>query len=548
MRMRKIFALAFIVLLSGCTQPGLFCPDCDDGNPCTLDFCNQTTVACEHRPLNGEYGGCSETTSCVRKFCSEGACASDVEKLCCGNSACEQGESYLTCARDCKASCSDGIQNEGEFGVDCGGPCMPCQSIDIDSLEGLNSIRNQWISVTDDYNGAIKQYNNDLDQIKLRDSAYRIMRRLDVIRLNVSSFEVKMDFAGLKTIFSGTVNLYYASVGSMINYTLTQDDRYRTDANRLLEDALLEDTRFVEGYNAFVAGYNKRQAACSNGVRDASEGGVDCGSVCGKLCYTVINLTKIVRIDNGGYSTEMVLNITAPAINYPPYQEVVDVKYVPWPNFIINDSEGNVYYVFKTSLDKFQSKEFEVMQSVRINNGIAYLAAQSNLNREKFLSPPKTQPSYEICATARNFLVLGNNTATALNAFVWIRENIVYEANTDEKGAEYCYRMRKGACDEHADLFVAMMRCLNISARRVTGFLINNGTDTSGHAWAEFYDNGWIYVDPSSKQDLRGFITDQKHVITCVGERAYDCGTTYTYTFMQNKRPKINLTEKILLY
>ena len=33
-----------------------------------------------------------------------------------------------TCKVACKACCSDGIQNQGEEGVDCGGPCAPCKS------------------------------------------------------------------------------------------------------------------------------------------------------------------------------------------------------------------------------------------------------------------------------------------------------------------------------------------------------------------------------------------------------------------------------------
>ena len=33
-----------------------------------------------------------------------------------------------TCKLACKACCYDGIQNQGEEGVDCGGPCAPCKS------------------------------------------------------------------------------------------------------------------------------------------------------------------------------------------------------------------------------------------------------------------------------------------------------------------------------------------------------------------------------------------------------------------------------------
>src|SRR3989344_2832276 len=46
----------------------------------------------------------------------------------CGNGQCESGEDYSSCSQDCPAvaTCSDGIQNQGETGVDCGGPCAAC--------------------------------------------------------------------------------------------------------------------------------------------------------------------------------------------------------------------------------------------------------------------------------------------------------------------------------------------------------------------------------------------------------------------------------------
>ena len=33
---------------------------------------------------------------------------------------------YSGCSKDEKSSCDDGIQNQGETGIDCGGPCPAC--------------------------------------------------------------------------------------------------------------------------------------------------------------------------------------------------------------------------------------------------------------------------------------------------------------------------------------------------------------------------------------------------------------------------------------
>ncbi len=42
-----------------------------------------------------------------------------------------QGEEGVDCGGPCKPcpSCFDGIQNQGEEGVDCGGPCRPCTTL-----------------------------------------------------------------------------------------------------------------------------------------------------------------------------------------------------------------------------------------------------------------------------------------------------------------------------------------------------------------------------------------------------------------------------------
>lgn len=48
----------------------------------------------------------------------------------CSDGIQNQGETGIDCGGPCTpcATCSDGIQNQGETGVDCGGPCTPCQT------------------------------------------------------------------------------------------------------------------------------------------------------------------------------------------------------------------------------------------------------------------------------------------------------------------------------------------------------------------------------------------------------------------------------------
>ena len=92
----------------GCSQGACksqSCPtSCDDNKPCTFDSCNEkTNFACKHDALDGAQSGCSGSAgNCRRYVCSRGNCITENEVPCCGNSICEEGETFSTCPTDCK--------------------------------------------------------------------------------------------------------------------------------------------------------------------------------------------------------------------------------------------------------------------------------------------------------------------------------------------------------------------------------------------------------------------------------------------------------------
>jgi hypothetical protein len=56
----------------------------------------------------------------------------------CNDGVQNQGETGVDCGGPCPAcppSCSDGVQNQGETGVDCGGPCPPCAGTCVDGVQ-----------------------------------------------------------------------------------------------------------------------------------------------------------------------------------------------------------------------------------------------------------------------------------------------------------------------------------------------------------------------------------------------------------------------------
>ena len=79
------------------------------------------------------FAGCSETID------NTGTCTDGILN---------QGEQQVDCGGPCPKrceSCADGIMNQGETGVDCGGPCDPCFprfSAHIDSADWWSTSRN----------------------------------------------------------------------------------------------------------------------------------------------------------------------------------------------------------------------------------------------------------------------------------------------------------------------------------------------------------------------------------------------------------------------
>jgi cysteine-rich repeat protein len=100
--------------------------DCDDGNSVNDDTCSNeciTATCSDGAPNQGETGiDCGgPCAACVE--CGDGV----VE----GTEQCDDGNPVNndTCSNACvAATCSDGVQNQGETGTDCGGPCVACSA------------------------------------------------------------------------------------------------------------------------------------------------------------------------------------------------------------------------------------------------------------------------------------------------------------------------------------------------------------------------------------------------------------------------------------
>ncbi|TFG31039.1 transglutaminase domain-containing protein [Candidatus Thorarchaeota archaeon] len=94
----------------------------------------------------------------------------------------------------------------------------------------------------------------------------------------------------------------------------------------------------------------------------------------------------------------------------------------------------------------------------------------------------------------------GDDESFARLVFSTVRESVKLKTHLDERrGAARAIREREGDCDEHADLFIAMLRAMKIPARRIVGHYYRGEEKHEAHAWCEVYleQKGWIPVDPA---------------------------------------------------
>lgn len=81
----------------------------------------------------------------------------------------------------------------------------------------------------------------------------------------------------------------------------------------------------------------------------------------------------------------------------------------------------------------------------------------------------------------------------------WVSREVIDEA-VDSFSAIEVLRTRKGECQAHTLLYVALARAAGVPTKLVGGLVYMEGEGFLYHSWAESFVNGWIPVDPTFDQ------------------------------------------------
>jgi hypothetical protein len=158
-------------------------------------------------------------------------------------------------------------------------------------------------------------------------------------------------------------------------------------------------------------------------------------------------------------------------------------------SFIISDLNGKN----ALSIDEIKNKYPNICSQ--------FTKAQSN-DTTVFIDPKDPEISdisYQVFSKAGN----NNSFLVAKELFKWLKENTDYNihfGSDNVQTASYTLQCRTGDCDDLSFLYISLCRSLNIPARFIRGFLVEEN-NAIPHAWAEVFvggnlgDNGWIPVE-----------------------------------------------------
>jgi transglutaminase-like putative cysteine protease len=96
-----------------------------------------------------------------------------------------------------------------------------------------------------------------------------------------------------------------------------------------------------------------------------------------------------------------------------------------------------------------------------------------------------------------------------------VYDNLKKEITLSVPSAVQVLQARKGDCNEHTVLYVALARALGLPTRTATGLVYVRGSFYY-HAWPEVWLDRWVAVDPTLGQ----FPADASHIRFIVGDLA----------------------------
>jgi hypothetical protein len=183
----------------------------------------------------------------------------------------------------------------------------------------------------------------------------------------------------------------------------------------------------------------------------------------------------------------------------------------------------------KLRIKNINIKDFDLDWERQVQNGDVIEVKAEHLSRkdtyvlpfndsgmDKYLAPTTLIQSDDevIKKLAKSIIKEENDAKKAVNKlYLWVYENIEKKPTLSIPSALEVVKTKQGDCNEHAVLFTALCRAIQVPARICAGIVyVNEGFFY--HAWSEIFLGRWIAIDPTLKQ----FPADVTHIKFFEGE------------------------------
>ena len=182
------------------------------------------------------------------------------------------------------------------------------------------------------------------------------------------------------------------------------------------------------------------------------------------------------------------------------------------------DGYGNIIHCHTVNR-WHQQASIVVSGEVETSETHGVVAAREPLPPSFFLRPtPLTKPSEALRALAAEGEGASDRLERLHGLMQLIPQRVIYEiGETDATTtASEALAAGRGVCQDHAHVFIACARLLDVPARYVSGYLWTGSDEPfeASHAWAEAFvpDLGWVGFDPAN-----GVSPTAAYVRTAVG-------------------------------
>lgn len=231
--------------------------------------------------------------------------------------------------------------------------------------------------------------------------------------------------------------------------------------------------------------------------------------------FTLINEPKEDAMKVTGITSDITqqtsvpFNLTLPSdVSYLK----IRLKGIDYKGFELNGGrqtlKGDIIEILKENLLRFKHPDIPISPSGEI--------AKQFVGMEQFLgeTPFVQSKDPRIINLAREIIGMEKNSLTAAELlYGWVFNNIEKTPSITVPSAVDVLKTRKGDCNEHTTLYVALARSIGLPAKIVVGLVYKEGSFYY-HAWPEVFVGKWIAIDPT----LGGFPADAKYIRLISGD------------------------------